>query len=129
MDATAEALRLVSGNGYEVDRVSNDDASAAAAAGDLAKQLKQVGGGTHWLNGARVPSKEVLITLMWVLQVEERRLQIRQGLSTSKLGSPSVLKTAPTTTSDRERFVLKVLPKRSFSGIPETVSLKRRRVD
>ncbi|KAK5656608.1 hypothetical protein OQA88_4588 [Cercophora sp. LCS_1] len=129
MDATAEALRLVSGQGYEVDRVLSDDASAAAAAGDLAKQLKQVGGGTNWLNGARIPSKEVLITLMWVLRAEERRVQIRQGLTTSKLGSPSVLKTAPTASSDRERFVLKVLPKRSLGGVPETVSLKRRRVD
>ncbi|KAK1758126.1 hypothetical protein QBC47DRAFT_440624 [Echria macrotheca] len=123
-DATMEALRLVSTEGYQVDRVSGDDDSAAAATNGESQQQKQ--DGRHaWLKGAKLPSKEVLMTLLWVLQTEERRLQIR--LASSKPGRSGV-PTAPT-----DKFVLRVLPKRSYGAFgavsPDTVSLKRRRVE
>ena len=128
MDATMEALRLVSTEGYTVDRVSEDGVRTAAAANGKTQQQKQGTGRTSWLNGAQLPSKEVLITLLWVLRAEERRLEIRQQLSSSsKPGRQSVpLKSmAPTTNGV---FVLKV--KRSLGGESSVdASLKRRRVE
>jgi len=125
MDATMEALRLVSTEGYTVNRVE-DDVRTAAAADRKVQQQQQGTGQTPWLNGTRFPSKEVLITLLWVLRVEERRLEIRQHLdSSSKLGRLSALKsTAPTTNI--------VLKKRSLGGdliSSPDASLKRRRAE
>lgn len=125
MDATMEALRLVSTEGYTVNRVEGDVRTAAAA--DRKVQQQQQGTGqTPWLNGTRLPSKEVLITLLWVLRVEERRLEIRQQLdSSSKLGRLSALKsTAPTTTN----IVLKRSLGAELVGLPDA-SLKRRRAE
>ena len=127
MDATMEALRLVSTEAYTVDRVSEGGVRAAAAANGKEQQQQAKG----WLNGTKLPSKEVLMTLLWVLRVEERRIQIRQqaDLSSSKLGRLDALKTtAPTNT-----FILKVQTKRSLGGgllgNPDGYSLKRRRVE
>ncbi|KAK0655099.1 hypothetical protein B0T16DRAFT_363504 [Cercophora newfieldiana] len=128
MDATMEALRLVSTEGYTVDRVSEGDVRTAAAANRKAQQQKQGEGRTSWLNGTKLPSKEVLITLLWVLRTEERRLEIRQQLgSSSKPGrlSAPLKSTAPTTNGV---FVLSV--KRSLGGAGSPgASLKRRRVE
>jgi len=125
MDATVEALRLVSTEGYTVNRVSEGDARTAAAASREAQQQQQGKGWTSWSNGTPLPSKEVLITLLWVLRTEERRLEIRAQLgSSSKPGRLSApLKfTAPTTNGV---FVLRV--ERSLGGPGSTgVSLKRR---
>ena len=130
MDATMEALRLVSSEGYAVDRVSKGDVSAAAAAGGKAQPQQQSGGRATWFNGAPLPSKEVLITLLWVLRVEERRLQIREKTGTSwKLGRPVVPKTSAPTNNDR--FILKVSPKRGWEGELHSldgISLKRPRI-
>ncbi|KXX78460.1 Transcriptional activator hac1 [Madurella mycetomatis] len=79
-----------------------------------------------------LPSKEVLLTLLWALKVEERRLQIRNQVKTSsKLGKPSVPQTT-TPAVNKATYVLKVLPKRSLEA-ESPVSLgcpgpKRRRV-
>jgi transcriptional activator HAC1 len=127
MDATMEALRLVSTEAYAVDRVFEGGVRAAAAANGKEQQQQAKG----WLNGTKLPSKEVLMTLLWVLRVEERRIQIRRQAdsSSSKLGRLDALKTtAPTNT-----FILKVRTKRSLGGgllgNPDGYSLKRRRVE
>jgi transcriptional activator HAC1 len=128
MDATMEALRLVSTEGYSVDRVSEGDVRTAAATNGKAQQQQQGMGRTSWLNGAQLPSKEVLITLLWVLRTEERRLEIRQQLgSSSKPGrlSAPLKSMAPTTNGV---FVLNL--KRSLGGEGSLdASLKRRRVE
>lgn len=118
MDATMEVLRLVSSEGREFDRIVDGEkaGSSAAAAPDLQGR---------WLNGAKLPSKEVLLTLLWALKVEEKRLQIRERLVTPIPSGPgktdSVLQT---TTPDNQKYVLKVVAKRGFEeqhqgqGIP-----------
>ena len=105
-----EVLRLVSSEGSMVDRVSGDDVSAEAAAGGKSQRQQHRSGPTPWLNGAALPSKEVLLALLWVLKVEERRLQIRNQIKVTKPGTPSVPKTTTPTMS--KTYVLKVLPKR-----------------
>ncbi|KAL2015540.1 hypothetical protein VTK56DRAFT_5251 [Thermocarpiscus australiensis] len=132
MDATMEVLRLVSSKGCSDDRVSGGEdapAAATAAGGDSQRPLR------GW--PTRLPSKEALLTLLWVLQVEERRLQIRGQvdapsepgkLSVSMKAAPPVNGKTKTTTS----FVLKVVPKRGLEEADGRVSynkhdLKRRR--
>ncbi|KAK2770226.1 transcriptional activator hac1 [Colletotrichum kahawae] len=70
MDATMEALRLVS-EGYE-ERVGglSTEPSVGRDSGRTSRT---------WLNGAPLPSREVLMTLSWALKVEERNL-VRKGL-------------------------------------------------
>ncbi|KAK4117836.1 hypothetical protein N656DRAFT_774057 [Canariomyces notabilis] len=137
LDATMEALRFVSSEGCAVDRVSGDDVSApsAAAGGDSQRQLPRSGPASWGLNGAALPSKEVLLTLAWALKVEERRLQIRNlvksSSSSKKPGSPSVPRTTPPTMC-KTNYVLKVLPKRALE-VDGSVSLdcpspRRRRI-
>ncbi|KAL2136533.1 hypothetical protein VTI74DRAFT_3078 [Chaetomium olivicolor] len=126
MDATMEALRLVSSEGYTVDRVSGDGAWKTAAANGESQQQQPRRGPTGWLNGAALPSKEVLLTLLWVLRVEERRLHIRaQVEASSKPGTSGVPKTTTAPTDNKTTFVLKVLPKRKRQE--EDPALKRRR--
>ncbi|KAK3367229.1 hypothetical protein B0T24DRAFT_635300, partial [Lasiosphaeria ovina] len=115
MDATMEALRLVSSEGYTVGRVSGDDASAAAAADGKTQRQPQRSGPTAWPKGAPLPSKEVLLTLLWVLNVEERRLEIRQRIgasSSSKLGRLSVPKIMAPTTNNTQSYVLKIVSRK-----------------
>ncbi|KAK0612588.1 hypothetical protein B0T17DRAFT_593493 [Bombardia bombarda] len=89
MDATMEALRLVSTEGPEVNRVAREDDDSAAPANGNAQRGQQRSGRAAFLNGAPLPSKEVLLTLLWVLKVEERRLQTRNQVNvSSRLGSP-----------------------------------------
>lgn len=129
MDATMAVLRLVSTEGNTVTRVSEEDGSAtAAAAGESQQQLPRRGP-TGWLNGAPLPSKEVLLTLLWVLRVEERRLQIREQVKTasSKPGTPCVPTTTPTMNKTPTSYVLKVSQKRIREEESRVSSLKRRR--
>lgn len=122
-------LRLVSTEGNTVTRVSEEDGSAtAAAAGESQQQLPRRGP-TGWLNGAPLPSKEVLLTLLWVLRVEERRLQIREQVKTasSKPGTPCVPTTTPTMNKTSTSYVLKVSQKRIREEESRASSLKRRR--
>lgn len=131
MDATMEALRLVSTEGCTVDRVSEDGVLASATANGKSSQLPQGKGCEAWFNGLKLPSKEVLITLLWVLRVEERRLEIRrqQTDSSSKPGKSGI----PSKISTTSIYKLKVVPKRSLGGglldMPELRRLKRRRAE
>lgn len=104
MDATMEVLRLVSSEGPVVNRVSGGDVSAEAAAGAKSQRQQHRSGPTAWLNSAALPSKEVLLALLWVLRVEERRLQIRNQVMVPKPGTRSV--------TEGKTYFLKVLPKR-----------------
>lgn len=123
-DATMAVLRLVSSEGRDVDRVSgggNMSVTMAAAAAGGQQQPRQpcVGRSTAscswpWPNGTSLPSKEVLLTLLWALRVEERRLQIRERAETvSRPGlAPSVLKikTPATAKIMNQSIVLEVVP-------------------
>ncbi|KAL2171209.1 hypothetical protein VTG60DRAFT_3520 [Thermothelomyces hinnuleus] len=126
MDATMAVLRLVSTEGRSGDRVPGADESAAAAVSGSSPQQLPRRGPSGWLNGAALPSKEVLLTLLWVLRVEERRLQIReQAKALSKPGTSGVTQT--TTPANKTTFVLKVLHKREEEEEDRLASLKRRR--
>ncbi|KAK4124740.1 hypothetical protein N657DRAFT_570967 [Parathielavia appendiculata] len=128
MDATMEVLRLASSEGHAVDRVSGDDESAgAAAAGDSQRQLPRRGPTTGWLKGAALPSKEVLLALLWVLRVEQRRPKIRDQVKASlKPGTSSVPKTL-TPTVNKTTYVLKVSHKRASEEAGHGAFLKKRR--
>lgn len=130
-DATMAALRLVSTEGDRVNRDGGDVSRTAAVTGK-GLRLQHNGGAADWLNGVQAPSKEVLLTLLWVLQTEERRLEIRREVATSSQpGRPAVL--SETAAPTRGTFVLKVSSKRrlggKLQGLPDFASLKRRRVE
>lgn len=128
MDATMAALRLASSEGHAVDRVHGEGEPASAAASGKPRQVP-----TSWLNGAALPSKEVLLTLLWVLRVEERRLQIREQVhKVSNPGTPSVTQTkTPTNKMNKTTYVLKVLSNKrnraAESHVPSSAPGKRRR--
>ncbi|KAL2147344.1 hypothetical protein VTI28DRAFT_9808 [Corynascus sepedonium] len=126
MDATMAVLRLVSTEGRSDGRVSGDDKSAAVAASGESPQQLPRRGPTGWPNGAALPSKEVLLTLLWVLRVEERRLQIREQVKAlSKPGTSGVTQMA-TPASNKTTFVLKVSHKREQQDDQPGLRKKRR---
>jgi transcriptional activator HAC1 len=109
MDATMEVLRLASSERHEVDRVQGGDASAAAAADGSPQQQKQQHDDSKestWPIGAPVPSRERLLTLLWAIKVEERRIQIRDRITATEKepGRPSVSET--TTPTNHQKYVL-----------------------
>lgn len=115
-DATMAVLRLVSSEGHQTNRVSGSGDRTTAAANGLASQQLQHGGVVSWPNGAALPSKEVLLTLLWAIRVEERRIQIIDLISAGsaqkkprRLGVPSKIPTR----INNQTFVLKVVPKRA----------------
>lgn len=69
-DATLVALRLVS-EGRD-DRVGNLRRESNGTRGDDSEL-------TRCLSGIALPSKDVLLTLLWALKVEERRIRRRSG--------------------------------------------------
>ncbi|CCC08668.1 unnamed protein product [Sordaria macrospora k-hell] len=144
MDATMEVLRwVVSEEGRTVPQVSGEDASAMATA-DRKEQRAQPSTGllAFWPKGAMLPSKEVLLTLIWTLRVEERKMRVRAQLrgSSSKLcgstGVPSVRTHTPTTTDNnklQQQYKLKVIPRRKLKAgscaLPKThLDTERRRM-
>ncbi|KAL2157925.1 hypothetical protein VTH06DRAFT_4980 [Thermothelomyces fergusii] len=139
MDATMAVLRLVSTEGRSEDRVSGADESAAAAVSGGLSLPQPRRGPSGWPNGAALPSREVLLTLLWVLRVEQRRLQIRQQARSAQLkpGTSSVAQTTSPANDDnnnnnnKTRFVLKVIHKRKVEEEDKKedrpAALKRRR--
>ncbi|KLU90558.1 transcriptional activator hac1 [Magnaporthiopsis poae ATCC 64411] len=98
-DATLAALRLVQSEERRgVDRVNRGAEGLDAAKSEMGQNPSGTAGGGKeaagaWLKGVALPSKEVLLTLVWALKVEERMLNIRAR--DNKLGSgrlPSVAK-------------------------------------
>jgi transcriptional activator HAC1 len=123
-------LRWVSSEGRDVERVfGGDEFNAAAAVGGSHQQQQQRAGDATWPNGAALPSKEVLLTLLWALNVEERRVQIRERnvvlFSSGRPGSQSVLKSTSTRTN--QTYVLNVVPKRALEEV-EHLSLDKARL-
>ena len=124
-------LRLASSEVHAVDRVHGEGESTSAAAGGKSRQVP-----TSWLNGATLPSKEVLLALLWVLRVEERRLQIRDQVNNQKVSNPGttpcVTQTkTPANKMNKTTYVLKVLSNKrnreSESQVPSSSPGKRRR--
>ncbi|KAI1734962.1 hypothetical protein F4680DRAFT_461997 [Xylaria scruposa] len=108
MDATMEVLRLVS-EGRE-DRVEGLATGSPGIKGDQSR------GPLLWPDGASLPSREVLLTLLWALRVEERKILLRENnkvsLASSRPGS-SVLQKK---TSTDQTIVLSVMGKRKGEG-------------
>lgn len=91
-DATLAALRLVQSEERRgVDRVNRGAEGLDAAKSEMGQNPSGTAGGGReaagaWLKGVALPSKEVLLTLVWALKVEERMLNIRAR--DNKLGTP-----------------------------------------
>ncbi|KAI1803984.1 hypothetical protein F4811DRAFT_562140 [Daldinia bambusicola] len=101
-DATMELLRLVSKKGRD-DRVEEPAVGSPGIKGDQSR------GPRMWPDGTSLPSREVLITLLWAITVEERKLLISEGATIvsspdSRLGSSSV----PGQQTPTQNFVLSV---------------------
>lgn len=103
-DATLEVLRLVSSERPSVVRVLGGGDDAATSDDDVAKQGRYREWLEPWLsNGvAALPSKEVLLSLLWVIKVEEQRIKTRaqnkiKTSSTTKLGDRSRVATLAST--------------------------------
>ncbi|KAL7783898.1 transcriptional activator hac1 [Trichoderma ceciliae] len=70
LDATMAALRLVS-EGCD-DRGGNSDSESCATRGDDSEL-------TQSLRGITLPSREVLLTLLWALKIEESKIQQKRA--------------------------------------------------
>lgn len=97
MDATMEALRLVSAEGCD-DRVEN----LRSESGVTRDEVRQL---TQCLSDITLPSREVLLTLLWALKVEERRIQKRSR--SEVLGPESGILSD---TAANKNYILKVTP-------------------
>ncbi|KAI1483488.1 hypothetical protein F4774DRAFT_367735 [Daldinia eschscholtzii] len=101
-DATMELLRLVSKKGRD-DQVEELAVGSPGIKGDRSR------GPQTWPDGTSLPSREVLITLLWAITVEERKLLISEEATIvsspdSGLGSSSV----PGQQTPTQNFVLSV---------------------
>jgi len=98
-DATMVALRLVS-EGRD-DRVEASLGGSSATRGDVDREL------TDCLSSIALPSREVLLTLLWSIRVEERRQQQRQmRLDVALVPEKTVFQDKNRTTN--QKYILKV---------------------
>ncbi|KAK0390590.1 hypothetical protein NLU13_0094 [Sarocladium strictum] len=98
-DATMVALRLVS-EGRD-DRVEASLGGPSATRGEVDREL------TDCLSSIALPSREVLLTLLWSIRVEERRQQQRQmRLDVALVPEKSVLQDKRRITN--QRYILRV---------------------
>ncbi|KAI8948034.1 hypothetical protein F4801DRAFT_592123 [Xylaria longipes] len=108
MDATMEVLRLVS-EGRE-DRVEGLAIGSPGIKGDQSR------GPLLWPDGASLPSREVLLTLLWALRVEERKILAREDNKvsppSSRPGSSVLREKTPT----YQTIVLSAMGKRKGDG-------------
>ncbi|KAI1405202.1 hypothetical protein F4819DRAFT_445166 [Hypoxylon fuscum] len=120
-DATMELLRLVSEKGRE-DRVEELAAGSPGIKGDRSR------GPQTWPEGTSLPSRETLLTLLWAITVEERKLELSVSKETttvspspsSRPGSSSVLSSGEQTPN--QNFVLSVETSSSSSTRPITTT-------
>ncbi|KAI3327092.1 hypothetical protein HD806DRAFT_382751 [Xylariaceae sp. AK1471] len=109
MDATMEFLRLVS--------EGRDDRVEELATGSPGIKGDQSRGPLMWPNGTSLPSRELLLTLLWAIRVEERKLLSEEKETIfspcSRPGS-SVLQEKTTT---NQIIVLSVAAKRKGDGM------------
>ncbi|UNI22346.1 transcription factor that binds to CRE motif [Purpureocillium takamizusanense] len=114
MDATMEALRLVSAEGCD-DRVEN----LRSESGVTRDEVRQL---TQCLSDITLPSQEVLVTLLWALKVEERRIQKRNRSEVLRPDSGILSDTAA------NNYILKVTPgtkrsRQAGGGAPKRLRL------
>ncbi|KAI0537965.1 hypothetical protein GGR58DRAFT_470021 [Xylaria digitata] len=111
MDATMEFLRLVSeGRDDRVDELAN---GSPGIKGDQSR------GPLVWPDGTSLPSREVLLTLLWAIRVEERKLSSGETNSVSSLSSrpgSCVLRKKTSTTAINQTIVLSAGIKRKGDG-------------
>ncbi|KAI1634663.1 hypothetical protein F4809DRAFT_504897 [Biscogniauxia mediterranea] len=81
MDATMELLRLVS--------EGRDDQVEELASGSPGIKGDRSRGPLMWPEGTSLPSREVLLTLLWAIRVEERKLIAARGTNNSSMVSLS----------------------------------------
>lgn len=81
-DATMELLRLVSKKGGD-DQVEELALGSPGIKGDRSR------GPQTWPEGTSLPSREVLLTLLWAIQIEERKLELLSRGATIASSSPS----------------------------------------
>ncbi|KAI1391868.1 uncharacterized protein F4822DRAFT_425090 [Hypoxylon trugodes] len=112
-DATMELLRLVSEKGRDV-RVEELDFGFLGIKGDQSR------GPRMWPDGTSLPSREVLLTLLWAITVEERKLLLvgpseatTASSAGSRLGSSSNVPEQQTESQpiSSQNFVLSVTSK------------------
>ncbi|KAI0190531.1 transcriptional activator hac1 [Xylaria flabelliformis] len=108
MDATMEVLRLVS-EGRE-DRVEGLATGSPGIKGDQSR------GPLLWPDGASLPSREVLLTLLWALRVEERKILSRENKQVSPASSRPGSSVLRKKTSTDQTNVLSVMGKRKGEG-------------
>ncbi|KAI0839496.1 hypothetical protein F5Y06DRAFT_23714 [Hypoxylon sp. FL0890] len=106
-DATMELLRLVSEKGRE-DRVEELASGSPGIKGDRSR------GPQTWPDGTSLPSREVLLTLLWAITVEERKLLLSEEATIvsspdSGLGLSSV--SGQQTSTSTQNLVLSVTSK------------------
>jgi hypothetical protein len=78
-DATVEVLRLVQSKRHQVGGGTGVGASTTSVGeGAEPKQQLHDGEDTPWFSGVPLPSEAVLITLLWVIRVEERKIICRK---------------------------------------------------
>lgn len=82
MDATMELLRLVSEKGCD-DRVEELAVGSPGIKGDRSR------GPQMWPEGTSLPSREILLTLLWAIRVEERKLELSVSKEEATIVSPS----------------------------------------
>ncbi|KAI1137526.1 hypothetical protein F5Y05DRAFT_72571 [Hypoxylon sp. FL0543] len=105
-DATMELLRLVSEKGRE-DRVEELASRSPGIKGDQSR------GPQTWPDGTSLPSREVLLTLLWAITVEERKLSSEEATIVSSPDSRLGLSSVPgqQTTTSTQNPVLSVTSK------------------
>uniref|UniRef100_A0A1Y1K7N4 BZIP domain-containing protein n=1 Tax=Photinus pyralis TaxID=7054 RepID=A0A1Y1K7N4_PHOPY len=114
MDATMEALRLVSEG---CDSRVGDIGSESSATRDQVSEL------TQCLRGIVLPSREVLMTLLWALKVEERKIQRRNDEKPQlESGTPEYQ------SSHTKTFVLKVSGMKRSTQLDGRMANKRSRL-
>ncbi|KAI2619751.1 hypothetical protein GGS26DRAFT_571745 [Hypomontagnella submonticulosa] len=104
-DATMELLRLVSEKGRDI-QVEELAVGSPGIKGDQSR------GPQTWPDGTSLPSREVLLTLVWAITVEERKLpELREATIVSSPSSQPGSSSVPTPTQ-YQNHVLSVTSKR-----------------
>ncbi|KAI5861044.1 hypothetical protein GGS23DRAFT_206059 [Durotheca rogersii] len=122
-DATMELLRLVSNEGRD-DRVEGLAVGSPGIKGDQSRRPRT------WPDGTSLPSREVLLTLLWAIRVEERKSVIsKEGEEksafspSSRPGSSVLVEQTPS-----QNYVLSVAPKREGEITTKPANGKRARL-
>lgn len=105
------ALRLVS-EGRD-DQDGNSKRESDVTRGDVCELTK-------CLSGIQLPSKELLLTLMWALKVEDARIQKKDRAAASQLASGSP-EQQPT-----QKYVLKIASKKHLKMQQRVGGIRKR---